>query len=202
MYKLDVNKISTAALEALLREQLESDRQDEEALKALGQVEAAKRDEAQKILSRQLLVKTSTRNMTEEHADNYKLQDDDGMQGDKPQDDDGIQDDEAQEDEWQEDEDAHYPMFQKDSDSDVDDNSGVVLSNPNPRSVVHRPATPPGFNSANWNASRELVDKVAAIIAGPPLGGMPLMAKTAVVDKTNGGGKQSATSWEKDIVVV
>jgi hypothetical protein len=31
---------------------------------------------------------------------------------------------------------------------------------------------------------------------------MPLMAKTAIVDKNNGGGKQSAISWEKDIVVV
>jgi hypothetical protein len=51
-------------------------------------------------------VKASTRNITEEHADNYKPQDDDGMQGDKPQDDDEIQDDEAQEDELQEDEDA------------------------------------------------------------------------------------------------
>jgi hypothetical protein len=199
MYKLDVNEMTKAALEALLREQLESDRQDEEALKALGQAEASKRDEAQKTLSRQLLVKTSTRNITEEHADDYKLQDDDGMQGDKPQDDDGIQDDEAQEDKLQEDEDAHYPMFQKDSDSDVHDNSGVVLSNPNPRSVVHRPATPPGFNSANRNASCELVDMVAAI--SPPVGGMPLMAKTAIVDKNNGGGKQSAISWEKGIVV-
>jgi hypothetical protein len=53
--------MSTAALEALLQEQLESDPQDEEALKALGQAEAAKRDEAQKTLSRQLLLKTSTR---------------------------------------------------------------------------------------------------------------------------------------------
>jgi hypothetical protein len=84
MYKVDVNKMSSAALEALLQEQLESDRQDEEALKALGQAEAAKRDEAQKTLWRQLLVKTFTRNIPEEHADNYKLQDDDGMQGDKP----------------------------------------------------------------------------------------------------------------------
>jgi hypothetical protein len=115
-----------AALEALLGERLESDRQDEEALKALGQAEAAKRDEAQKTLSRQLLVKTSTRNKTEEHADNYKPQDDDGMQGDEPQDDDGIQDDEAQKDKLQEDEDGRYPMFQKENDSDVDDNSGVV----------------------------------------------------------------------------
>jgi hypothetical protein len=171
-------------------------------LKALGQAEATKRDEAQKTLSRQLLVKTSTRNITEEHADDYELQDDDGMQGDKAQDDDGIQDDEAQEDELQEDAEARYPMFKKDSDSDVDDNSGVVLSNPNPRSVVRCPATPPGFNSANWNASRELVDTVAAIIASPPVGGMPLMAKTAIVDKKNGGGKQSTISWEKDTVVV
>jgi hypothetical protein len=31
---------------------------------------------------------------------------------------------------------------------------------------------------------------------------MSLMAKTAIVDKNNGGGKQSAISWEKDIVVV
>jgi hypothetical protein len=85
--------MSTAALEALLWERLESDRQDEEALKALGQAEAAKRDEAQETLSRQLLVKTPTRNITEEHADDYKPQDDDGMQGDKLQDDDGIQDD-------------------------------------------------------------------------------------------------------------
>jgi hypothetical protein len=83
--------MSTAALEALLREQLESDCQDEEALRALGQAEAAKRDEAQKTLSRQLLVKISTRNNTEEHADDYKPQDDDGIQGDEPQDDDGIQ---------------------------------------------------------------------------------------------------------------
>jgi hypothetical protein len=142
-------------------------------------------------------VKISTRNITEEHADDYKPQDDDGMQGDKPQDDDGIQ-----EVEMQEDEDGRYPMFQKENDSDVDDNSGVVLSNPNPRLVVRRPATPPGFNSANWNASNEFVDKVAAIIAGPPVGGMLLMAKTAIVDKNNGGGKQSAISWEKDIVVV
>jgi hypothetical protein len=44
--------------------------------------------------------------------------------------------------------------------------------------------------------------KVAAIIAGPPVGGMPLMAKIAIVDKNNGGGKQSVISWEKDIVVV
>jgi hypothetical protein len=124
------------------------------------------------------------------------------MQGDKPQDDDGIQDDEAQEDELQEDEDARYSMFQKENDSDMDDNSGVVLSNPNPCSVVRCPATPPGFNSANWNASHESVDKVAASIAGPPVGGMPLMAKTAIVDKNNGGGKQSVISWEKDIVVV
>jgi hypothetical protein len=28
------------------------------------------------------------------------------------------------------------------------------------------------------------------------------MAKTAIVDKKNGGGKQSAISWERDIVVV
>jgi hypothetical protein len=84
MYKLDVNKMSMAALEALLRERLESDRQDEEALKALGQAEAAKQDEAQKTLLRQLLVKASTRNITEDHADDYKLKDDDGMQGDKP----------------------------------------------------------------------------------------------------------------------
>jgi hypothetical protein len=81
-------------------------------------------------------------------------------------------------------------------------NSGVVLSNPNPRSVVRRPATPHGFNSANWNTSSELVDNIAAIIAGPPVGGMPLMAKSAIVDKNNGGGKQSAISWEKDVVVV
>jgi hypothetical protein len=136
--------MSTAALEALLWEGLKSDRQDEEALKALGQVEAAKRDEAQKTLSRQLLVKTSTRNNTEEHADVYKPQDDDEMQGDEPQDDDGIQDDEAQEDKLQEDEDGRYTMFQKENDSNMDDNSGVVLSNPNPCSVVHCPATPPG----------------------------------------------------------
>jgi hypothetical protein len=180
-----------AALEALLREQLESDRQDEEALKALGQAEATKRDEAQKTLLRQLLVKTSTRNITEEHADDYK-----------PQDDDGIQDDEAQEDKLQEDEDGRYPMLQKENGSEVDDNSGVELSNPNPCSVVRCPATPPGFNSANWNASHELVDKVAAIIAGPPVGGMSLMAKTAIVDKNIGGGKQSAISWEKGIVVI
>jgi hypothetical protein len=80
------------------------------------------------------------------------------MQGDKPQDDDGIQDDEAQEDELQEDEDGHYPMYRKENDSDVDDNNGVVLSNPNPRSVVRCPATPPAFNSADWNASHESVD--------------------------------------------
>jgi hypothetical protein len=122
------------------------------------------------------------------------------MQGDKLQDSDGIQDDE--EDELQEDEDGRYPMFQKENDSDVDDNSGVVLSNPNPCSVMRHPATPPGFNSADWNASHEFVEKVAAIIAGPPVGGMPLMAKTAIVDKNNGGGKQSAISSEKDIVVV
>jgi hypothetical protein len=114
----------------------------------------------------------------------------------------GIQDDELPEDKLQEDEDGHYPMFQKGNDSDVDDNSGVVLSNRNPCSVVHHPATPPGFNSANWNASHELVDKVAAIIAGPPVDGMPMMTKTASVDKNNGGSKQSAISWEKDIVVV
>jgi hypothetical protein len=65
--------MSMAALEALLREHLESDRQDEEALKALGQAEAAERDEAQKTLLRQLLVKTSTRNITEEHADDYTV---------------------------------------------------------------------------------------------------------------------------------
>jgi hypothetical protein len=105
--------MTTTALEALLQERLESDRQDEEALKALGQAEAAKRDEAQKTLSRQLVVKTATRNISEEHADDYKLQDDDGMQGDEPQDDDGIQDDEAQEDKLQEGEDGRYPMFQK-----------------------------------------------------------------------------------------
>jgi hypothetical protein len=69
MYKLDVNEMTTAALEALLQERLESDRKDEEALKALGQAEAAKQDEAQKTLLRQLLVKTSTRNITEDHAD-------------------------------------------------------------------------------------------------------------------------------------
>jgi hypothetical protein len=50
--------------------------------------------------------------------------------------------------------------------------------------------------------TRNIVDTVAAIIAGPPVGGMPLMAKTAIVDKNNEGGKQSAISWEKDIVVV
>jgi hypothetical protein len=105
--------MTTAALEALLRERLESDHKDEEALKALGQAEAAKRDEAQKTLSRQLLVKTSTRNITEEHAEDYKLQDDDGMQGDEPQDDDGIQDDEAQEDDLQEDADACYPISKR-----------------------------------------------------------------------------------------
>jgi hypothetical protein len=194
--------MSTAALEALLWERLESDRQDEETLKALGQAEAAKQDETQKTLSRQLLVKISTRNIAEEHADDYDLQNDDGMQGDEPEDDDGIQDDEAQEVEMQEDEDGRYPMFQKENDSDVDDNSGVVLSNPNPPcSLVRRPAAPPGFNSANWNASHELVDKVAAIIAGPPVGGMPLMAKTTIVDKNNRGGKQSAISWEKDTIV-
>jgi hypothetical protein len=93
-------------------------------------------------------------------------------------------------------------MFQNENDSDVDDNSGVVLSHPNPCSVVHCPATCPGFNSANWNASHVLVDKCAAIIASPPDGGRPLMAKTAIVDKNNGGGKKSAISWEKDIVVV
>jgi hypothetical protein len=71
----------------------------------------------------------------------------------------------GQEDKLQEDEDGHYPMFQKENDSDLDDNSGAVLSNPNPRSVVCRPATHPGFNSADWNASHELVNKAAAIIA-------------------------------------
>jgi hypothetical protein len=65
-----------------------SARQDKEAFKALGQAEAAKWDEAQKTLSRQLLVKTSTRNNIEEHADNYEPQDDDGMQGEELQDDD------------------------------------------------------------------------------------------------------------------
>jgi hypothetical protein len=61
--------------------------------------------------------------------------------------------------------------FKKRKKSDVDDNSGVVLSNPNPCSVVRCPATPPGFNSADLNASRKLVDKVAAIIVSPLVGG-------------------------------
>jgi hypothetical protein len=63
-------------------------------LKALGQAEAAKRDEGQKILLSQLLLKTSNKSNTEEYADNYK-----------PHNDDGLQDDEPQEDELQEDED-------------------------------------------------------------------------------------------------
>jgi hypothetical protein len=97
---------------------------------------------------------------------------------------------------------VRYPLFQNENDSDVDDNSGVVLSHPNPCSVVRRPATIPGLHSANWEASHALCAKCDAIIAGHPDGGMPLMAKTATVDKSNGGGKLSVTSWEKDIVVV
>jgi hypothetical protein len=100
----------------------------------------------------QLLLKTSKRqpskSNTEEYAEDYK-----------PHNDDGLQDDEPQEDELQEDEDepqdAHYPLYPNENESDVDDNSGVVLSHRNRCLVVRCPATSPGFKSANWEASHE-----------------------------------------------
>jgi hypothetical protein len=144
-------------LEALVVARREKERIEAEELKAFGQSVAAERDEEQKLLANQLLVKTgvvSTAGYTEDN-------------------DDGVGNDDEPHDEPQD----EYPMGQPDEEEE-DDNLYMPVTNPTYPTNSNRkppacPATPPGNNSEDWAA---LDAKVNAIIYPGALGVAPAPA--------------------------
>jgi hypothetical protein len=79
--------------------------------------------------------------------------------------------------------------YQNENESDVNNNSGVVLSHPSPCSVVHHPSTSPRINSANWVASHELRATCDAIIAGHPVVACHLWQRLLLLMRIMGGGQ-------------